>query len=237
MGNALVSYAAYLGQSVCPINLSPFYPHRGIHLPMAWAGGSLLMLVAITAVAASFWRRLPYLLVGWLWFLGMLVPLLGLTGTFLQARADNYTYLPQIGLSIALAWTVWSFYRSQQALPAARWLGWLLSAVAGAAVLALAIVAWRQTSYWRNAETVWMTRISCTPHHALAHYSLATVYAEQGRHEEAILHFREALASYSISRYLTAETHDALADQLAEQRKDDEALYTLRTSCASLSEG
>ena len=78
LANALVSYAAYLGQSFYPVDLAPFYPHLGTRLPMAWVAGSLVLLVAITAVAAYCWRRRPYLLVGWLWFLGMLVPVIGL---------------------------------------------------------------------------------------------------------------------------------------------------------------
>ena len=106
VANALVAYVAYLGQSFCPINLSAHYPHLGSHLPMARAVESLVLLLAITVIAGLLWRRMPYLVVGWLWFLGMLVPVLGLVGQFLQARADNYTYLSQIGLSIAVAWGV-----------------------------------------------------------------------------------------------------------------------------------
>ena len=119
LANALVSYAAYLGQSFYPVDLSPYYPHLGTRLPIAWAAGALVLLVAITAVAAYCWRRLPYLLVGWLWFLGTLVPVIGLVPVGAHARADRYTYLSQIGLSIALAWGVWSVYRSRQSRQAA----------------------------------------------------------------------------------------------------------------------
>ena len=82
LANALVSYAAYLGQSFFPVNMVPYYPHLGADLPIAWAAGSLALLLAISAVATYCWRRRPYLLVGWLWFLGMLVPVLGLVGVF-----------------------------------------------------------------------------------------------------------------------------------------------------------
>ena len=116
LANALVSYATYLGQSLFPVNMAPYYPHPGTRPPIAWAGGSLALLVAISAVATYCWRRRPYLIVGWLWFLGMLVPVLGLVtvGTRAHARADRYLYLSQIGLSIALAWGVWAVYRSRQ---------------------------------------------------------------------------------------------------------------------------
>ena len=78
VANALVSYAAYLGQSFYPVDLAPFYPYPGTRLPIAWVAGSLVLLLAITGVALFCWRLLPYLLVGWLWYLGMLVPVIGL---------------------------------------------------------------------------------------------------------------------------------------------------------------
>jgi tetratricopeptide (TPR) repeat protein len=224
VANALVSYAAYIGQSFYPVNLSPYYPHLGTHLPIGWAVGSLILLVAITAVAAFFWRRLPCLLVGWLWFLGMLVPVLGLVGTFLQARADNYTYLSQIGLSIALAWGAWSLYQSRQSRRAVGPWRWTLAAVSAAAVVALAAVAWHQTSYWRNTEAVWTRAAACTTQNPLAHYCLAGIYAKQGRLEEAIIQSREALATYSIARKVTADTHVLLAECLTAQGKTVEAL-------------
>ncbi len=116
IANALVSYVAYIGQSFYPVGLSPHYPHRGTQLPLAWALEAFALLGALTAVVLIFRRGLPFLLVGWLWFLGVLVPCLGLVGAFFQSRADNYTYLSQIGLSIAVAWSVWSAYRWRQSL-------------------------------------------------------------------------------------------------------------------------
>ncbi len=152
IGNALVSYVAYLGQSLFPVDLSPYYPHPGTDLPIAWALGSLVLLVAITAVAAWFWRRQPYLIVGWLWFLGTLVPVIGLVGAFIQSRADRYTYLSQIGLTIALAWGAWTVYQSRQSLRPESWRRWMLAVASPATVLVLGAIAWRQTTYWRNAE-------------------------------------------------------------------------------------
>ena len=223
LANALIAYVAYLGQSFFPVDLCAYYPHRGTQLPIAWVAGSLALLVAITAVALFFWRRLPYLVVGWLWFLGMLVPVIGLVGAFIQARADRYTYLSQIGLSIALAWGVWSVYRSRQSLQAARWRRWTLAAVSGAAVLALTAVAWRQTSYWRNFESVWARSAACTDHNLVAHYNLAFLSIQQGKTDEGIAHLREAIAARSLYRQMLASAHDLLADQLMLQGKVDEA--------------
>ena len=112
LANALVSYAAYLGQSFYPVNLCDLYPHPGTRLPIAWVAEAFVLLVAITAIVAFFRHRLPCLLVGWLWFLGVPVPVLGLVVAGLEGRADRYTYLSQIGLSIGLAWSVWSVCRS-----------------------------------------------------------------------------------------------------------------------------
>ena len=156
LGNALMAYSAYLGQSFCPINLSLHYPHPGNHLPWLWPACSLLLLLAISVVVAMTWRRMPYLAVGWLWFLGMIVPVLGLVGTFLQARADNYTYLSQIGLSIAVAWGVLGLVRSGQSIAVPGWRPAMLAAAAGSAVLVLTAVAWQQTRYWRTSETAWI---------------------------------------------------------------------------------
>ena len=237
LANALVSYAAYLGQSLYPVRLAFFYPHLGDRLPMASIAGSLVLLVAITAVAIFFWRRRPYLLVGWLWFLGTLVPVIGLVGAFPYARADRYTYLSQIGLSIALAWGVCSVSRSRQAIDAARWRGRLLAVVSVAAVIALAAVAWRQASYWRNAETLWTHTIACTEQNQMAHYNLAQLFIREGRTEEAVVHLREVVATDSLYRQLIAYAHDLLAEQLTKEGKTDEALRAFGTSSATLPNG
>ncbi|HEX4143305.1 MAG TPA: tetratricopeptide repeat protein [Pirellulales bacterium] len=226
VANALVSYAAYLGQSFYPIDLSPYYPHLGTHLPITAVAGSVVLLVAITTVAAFCWRRLPYLLVGWLWFLGLLVPVSGLVGDFIHARADRYTYLSQIGLSIALAWGVWTLYQSRQSVSAAPWRAAMLAVVSGAAVLLLAAVAWRQTTYWRTGETLWMRALSCTDadQNLVPRYNLATIYLREQRIEEAITQLQEGLATESVNRQSLTVPRMTLADALALQRRFDEAI-------------
>ncbi len=222
--NALVSYAAYLGQSIYPVGLAAYYPHPGTRLSIAWAIASVLLLAAITLVALYSCRSRPYLPVGWFWFLGMLVPVVGLVPVAAHARADRYTYLSQIGLSIALAWGVWSTYRLRQSVGATGWRQSMLAVAAGAAVIALAAMAWRQTSYWHDAETLWTHTISCTERNAVAQYELAVRYYRQGRINDAITHLREALAADAFSRQVTAETHGLLGDCLTTQGKTEEAL-------------
>ncbi len=224
VANALVSYAAYVGQSFYPAGLAAYYPHLANRIPIAWAAGSLVLLVAISALAAYFWRRRPYLLVGWLWFLGMLVPVIGLVPVAAHSRADRYVYLSQIGLSIALAWCVWAFYQSRQAIDAARWRQWTLVVASAATMLVLATVAWRQTSYWRNAETLWTHTIACTGPNAMARHNLGYALAKQGKFEEAIAQLREAVAADSIDPASIAKAHGLLADCLTRLGKADEAL-------------
>jgi tetratricopeptide (TPR) repeat protein len=224
LANAVVSYVAYLGQSFYPVDMAPFYPHLGTRIPIAWVAEAVVLLLAITAVAAYCWRRRPFFLVGWLWFLGMLVPVIGLVDVGHHARADRYTYLSQIGLSIALAWTVWAVYQSRQAYRAVPWQRWMLAALSGGAVLLLAAVAWRQTSYWRNAETLWTHTLSCTEQNPVAHYNRAVLYSAQGKTEDAITHLREALAAGWNDRGRSGMTHEFLAESLTKLGKTDEAL-------------
>ncbi|HEY1784061.1 MAG TPA: hypothetical protein VGG30_00885, partial [Pirellulales bacterium] len=141
LANGLVSYAVYVGQSLCPVGLVPFYPHPGTRLSAAWLAGAVILLAAMTAIAVYGWRRRPYLLVGWLWFLGMLVPVSGVVQLVAIAQADRYTYLSQTGLMIALAWGVWNVYQARQARHAEIWRQWMLATVSGAAVLVLAAMA------------------------------------------------------------------------------------------------
>ena len=147
IGNALMSYVGYLGQSFYPVGLAVVYPRPGPHvpLPLGQVFAALLVLVAITAGAFVMRRRCPYLLVGWLWYLGMLLPMIGLVQFGAQTMADRFTYLPQIGLCIALAWSVADVCRVSHPR---HWAGGLISALA---LLVLMGAAWRQTSFCATA--------------------------------------------------------------------------------------
>ena len=225
LAGAIVAYAAYLGQSLFPINLALFYPPR-LHVPLGYIVGSAALLLAITSVAVLCWRSRPYLLVGWLWFVGMLAPVSGLmpVGGLGHTRADRYTYLSQIGLSIAIAWTVWSIYRWRQSLHAASWRRWTLVAGSTGSLLVLAVVAWRQTGHWRNAETIWTHTAACTGVNRVAHSNLVDPCLEQGRTEEAIFHLREALKDEVIDDEKRAVYLVILGDVLFDHGDLDEAL-------------
>ena len=187
VSNALASFAVYPAKIVWPTDLAPFYPfpREGPWWGLAATGGAVL--VAVTAAAYRLARRAPYFVVGWLWFVGMLVPVIGLVQVGLQAHADRYLYLPLIGLSIAVAWGV------PDALGQGRSVRLLLPAAACATVAALAGGAYLQVAVWRDTITLFEHTLAVTHDNFIARHALATSYTRAGRLPEARAHFEEAV--------------------------------------------
>ncbi|MCE5267717.1 MAG: tetratricopeptide repeat protein [Planctomycetaceae bacterium] len=170
--NLLVSYAGYLRQTFWPVGLAPMASRRGVPLPLWEVGAAALLLAAVTAGALAVRRRHAYLIVGWLWFLGMLFPVTGLVPFGTQGAADRFTYLPQIGLCIALAWGAADLCRAG---PRRR----RLFAAAAALLLASSMAcAWRQTTYWRDSFTLWSHAVRCAADNHLTHNLLGNARAE-----------------------------------------------------------
>jgi protein O-mannosyl-transferase len=217
IGNAMISYVTYMGQFFCPLGLAPHYPRRTV-LPPWQIAVAVLLLVSITAIALRWRRQRPYLLIGWLWYIGMLAPVIGLVQFGLQAEADRFTYLPQIGLTIALAWAAADACR---AWPRFRPI-WAITATC--AVIILAISAWRQTSYWRDSQTLWTHTLACNPRNSLAHNDLGIVLASSGRTDEAIEHYRTALEIKPDY----PDAHNNLGIALASRGQIDEAIAHYR---------
>ncbi|MEN6457586.1 MAG: tetratricopeptide repeat protein [Thermoguttaceae bacterium] len=184
-----VAYVGYLGQFFWPMNLAVPYP-RPAHLPAWHVAGALALLLLISAATIAARRRFPYLLVGWLWYLIMLLPAVGLLQFGVQATADRFTYLPQIGLAIAVAWGLSDLGGATRAAPRR----WMVGSVAVVTLIASTAVAWRQTSCWRNSETLMNRALQCTTDNTLAHLWLAGEYAMQNRAGEALQHCTAALA-------------------------------------------
>ncbi|MCU0857450.1 MAG: tetratricopeptide repeat protein, partial [Pontiellaceae bacterium] len=184
--NAVLSYAVYIRQFVFPSGLAVLYPATGEALS-GWAvGGSLAGLTGITFFAIKNRQKKPYLLTGWLWYLGMLVPVIGILQVGKQAYADRYTYLPQIGLCLLLAWLAgdWAVTRRRR----------VLTAIAAAVLLiGLAGAARRQTGFWKNSHTLWSRTLLCTKNNAVAQSNLGVVLFIDGSTGEAIRHFEESL--------------------------------------------
>jgi Flp pilus assembly protein TadD len=182
LSNAVVSYAMYLWQMIWPSNLSPLYP-----LPASWPPLTITLsaaiLLAITILACRFASRRPYFIVGWLWYLGTLVPVIGLIQVGTQARADRYTYVPLIGVFIMIAWSIPSIPREHRAAIAIR------TILVVAVLLACGAATWRQLGYWSNSIALSERALAVTSHNAVAHFNLANALVTEGRHEDAISHF------------------------------------------------
>ncbi len=212
--NALVSYVTYLGQLFYPVGLAVFYPYPSGNPPVGKAIGALVVLACISVGVLACGRRCPYLLVGWLWYLGMLVPVIGLVQQGSQARADRFTYLPQIGLYVALAWGAADVCRSW---PHRRW----VCGAASALVLAVLMgCAWRQTSFWCDSQTLWTHALACTTGNTRAHYNLGVDLADRNRTDEAMAQYRKALEIKPDF----AEAHNNLGSALIDQGRFDEAI-------------
>jgi tetratricopeptide (TPR) repeat protein len=167
--------------------LAVLYPLPLRGLPTWQVLGAVLVLLVISGGVLACRRRCPYLLVGWLWYLGMLLPVIGLLQVGSQAMADRYTYLPQIGLCIAVAWG------ASQATRLWPYRGWSCGIASTLVVAVLIGCAWQQTSYWRDSKTLWSRAISCTQQNYVAHFNLGVVCADRGQLEKALAQYIEAL--------------------------------------------
>jgi Flp pilus assembly protein TadD len=189
--NAVVSYCRYLGKLFWPAELAVIYPH-----PDYWSGllvaGSALLLVAISAVVILQRSRRSYLLVGWLWYLGMLVPVIGLVQVGAQSMADRYTYLPMIGVLVALVWAVHDLTKQWQSRASAynspAW-----SALTACIVVACLVLTLKQLGFWHDGETLFQHAIAATHNNSVAHGALARALMEKAQTDEAIAQFRIAI--------------------------------------------
>jgi protein O-mannosyl-transferase len=184
--NALVSYVAYVGDIFWPSGLAVLYPYPRAIALWQWVAAALL-LVGISFAVTRQWRVRPYLAVGWYWYLGTLVPVIGLVQVGLQARADRYLYLPMVGLSIMLAWGAAELVERQ---PQFRGGAIVAASAAGAVCLAL---TWFQIRYWASSETLFLRAAQVTRGNYIMHTNLADAYLQQGRLDEARAEANEAL--------------------------------------------
>ncbi len=214
--NSLVSYVTYFLQTLWPANLAVFYPYPTGSLlqPAVFAG---IALAAVTLWVVRVFPRRPYLTVGWLWYLITLLPVIGLIQIGAQARADRYTYIPMIGLAIALVWGVSEALRR-----------WPRIQIAAAAALCLACLAltWQQLHYWRDSIALYQHAIDVTSENYVARFNLAVVLEKRGDRAEAVSQLRETVRI----RPRFAPAHSALGQLLAEQGQAEQALPELQTA-------
>jgi tetratricopeptide (TPR) repeat protein len=184
--NAIVSYAIYLREFFWPTDLAVLYPHPEEYFPLPVIAGSIALLLVASALAIIFRKRFPFLFTGWFWYLGMLVPVMGIVQVGRQGHADRYTYLPLIGVLLALVWLVAERTKSFQFQKQIGAIG-----TAGI-VIALAACARHQTAYWRNADSLWPHTLAVTTNNDGAHVAFASSLFAEGKTEEAIAQMREA---------------------------------------------
>ncbi len=188
ISNAFVSYVAYLWKMVWPSSLVVFYPHPASiqgSIPMWKMTGAILLLGGFFLIVLWQRYRRPYLAVGWLWYLGTLVPVIGLVQIGAQAMADRYTYVPLLGIFIAVAWAI-------PAVVSGRF-RWFVLGVWGGLIVALSVAAWNQAGYWRNSVTLFSRAVAVTSHNWFAWNNLGMAHTELGQTEQAIASFQEAL--------------------------------------------
>ena len=258
IANAMVGYTAYLWKMIWPAKLAILYPHPGDTLPIWKAAVSAVLLIAVSGLVFYFRRKRPYLAVGWLWFLGTLVPVIGLVQVGHQAIADRYTYLPLVGLFIMIAWST-SDLTSKKGRKGE---GEMLFSIACLAIIVLAAMTYTQLGYWKTSRSLFEHALACTsrnyvmedslgqalareqnyadaarhheaalkiqPDYAPAHCNLAIILANEGKLNEAVAHFRKAM-QFSPREPMM---HFNLAVALEMQGKIEEAVAEYRTCAA-----
>jgi tetratricopeptide (TPR) repeat protein len=216
--NAFVSYVVYLEKTIWPAALAPFYPHAGDSLPILWAALSAMLLVALTVGTLWLRSRAPYLVCGWLWFLGTLVPVIGLVQVGNQAYADRYTYFAQIGLWMAVCWGFADLAPNRPRV---------LIAAAAAAIVTLLVRTEVQLPVWRNSFALWQHALEVTPRNPTSLVSMGTVEEDRGHPERAEEYYREAIGLVSESSL----GHMNLGKLLARQGRRAEAAKEFQHVC------
>jgi Tfp pilus assembly protein PilF len=251
IANALISYCGYIGKIIWPADLAVLYPHPGI-LPTWEVVAAVFFLGLTTFLIIRNVKRYPYLTTGWLWYLGTLVPVIGLVQVGVQAMADRYTYVPLIGVSIMVAWGV------PELLKKCRHRNAALATVALITLTILSVVAWKQVGYWQDSTTLFRHALEKTTNNPIMLNNMGNVLEGEGRLDEAIAYYAEAVrinpnladsynnmglalaklgrADEAIPNFLKAirmnpdhaAAHYNLGTVLASQGKLDEAIYHFR---------
>jgi len=220
LNNAMVSYLEYLEKTIWPKQLAIFYPHPGNTLAI-WKGILCgMVLVGITTVAIKVIKRAPYFAVGWFWYLGTLVPVIGIVQAGGQAMADRYAYVPLIGIFIIAAWGLpelmanWHHRKK------------ILTIASGILIPVLMMLTWLQVSYWNSSTTIFKHAVKVTDKNALAHNNLGNALSAENKIDEAISHHKVAI---KISPGF-ALAHYNLGNALSAENKIDEAISHYETA-------
>jgi tetratricopeptide (TPR) repeat protein len=213
IANAFVSYARYLDKTLWPASLANPYPHPG-HWGFPLVIYSVALVAGLSAIAVLFVRRIPFFFTGWFWFVGTLIPVIGLVQVGVQSMADRYTYVPLIGVFIILAWGLGAMC-SNWHLP-----GKIPAVVVGIILVACALQTRNQTGYWQNGETLFRHTLAVTESNYMAHYNLGNTLLQSGQIDNAIAQYQKALEI----RLGFADAHFKLGVALAQKGQVDEAM-------------
>ena len=236
--NALVSYLRYLAKTIWPVNLAVIYPHPGIW-PWYDVAASLTMLACITIVVLAFARHFPFLMVGWFWFVGMLVPVIGIVQVGAQSMADRYSYLPSVGLIIMVVWGVSAVLEKKHGsagtmptgevgTPSPANAGMIACVIIGIMLIAGSFRTYDQLQYWRNGEALARRALSVTANNFVAWNFLGIALADAGR-------FAEAKASYEMAIKIRPDFPDAyynLGNTLSREGHLEEAVKNYQDALA-----
>ncbi len=218
INNAFMAIIDYVWQAFWPAKLAVYYPYPA-NGPALWQIVlSIALLIAITAGVFTLREKRPYLLTGWFWFLGMLVPNIGIVQAGSQARADRFTYLPHIGLYILVAWAVADISASW------RRRHFIMGLTAGTAIIALMCRADIQTKFWRNSESLWIHTLAVNPENPVAEGALGSALMTEGKIDEAITHFKKGLEIWPTD----AGAHNNFGNALLANGQLDEAIAHYR---------
>ena len=217
IANALVSYVKYIGKMIWPAKMAVLYPHPGV-FPWWKIAGAFLLLLAISLLIIRGIKQSPCFAIGWLWYIGTFVPVIGLVQVGSQSMADRYTYVPFIGLFIIIAWGV-------PAILAGRSYSTIgLAALAIICLPVLMALTWKQLGYWENNITLFEHTLEITSNNYLSHYNLGTALEKQGCTEEAIEHYLKALRI----RPGYVDAHNNLGVSLFSKRDVEGAIASFR---------
>jgi tetratricopeptide (TPR) repeat protein len=217
ISNAVISYVSYLGKIFWPVDLTVFYPYEH-SFPLWQILVSCFVLIGITLVVIYTIKKTPFLFVGWFWYLGTLIPVIGLVQVGSQSMADRYTYLPSIGIAIMLAWSLPLLF------PREGMRKKILFPAGIAALAILVVLTWRQCGYWKNSIELFNHTLQVTKDNDLAQSNLASALLDEGKIDQAVFHYRAAV-QIKPNDYIF---HYNLAKALYEQAKIEEAIVHYR---------
>jgi tetratricopeptide (TPR) repeat protein len=211
--NALVAYCGYIFKMIWPVSLGVLYPHSA-YIPLWKVSVSAILLATVSGIAIYTIKKMPYIAVGWFWYLGTMVPVIGIVQVGVQSMADRYTYIPLIGLFIILAWFL------SDALEKIPYKKYIIATVSAVIVLLLVTLSWSQLKYWKNSHELLTHTLEVTRDNYTMHCNLAVLLAGQGDSKAAEFHYLEALKINPDDK----DTNINFGNLLVRQGRLDEAI-------------